>query len=148
MPNYLKKEKVDLQRSIFSRAIEMSLNFKLRDKVLNLASFDELMLHFRESFPKNGLDIDILLNKIENELIPFSMNYASPYAMAFPDSGNATAGITGDILTAFLNQNLINWLPCSPVGTIIEMIVLNWFRELVGFPCQSDLKSPVDVGGG
>lgn len=147
MPNYLKKEKADLQRSIFSRAIEMGLNFKLRDKVLNLASFDELMHHFRESFPKKGLDIEILLNKIENELIPFSMNYSSPYAMAFPDSGNATAGITGDILTAFLNQNLINWLPCSPVGTIIEMIVLNWFRELVGFPCQSDLKSPVDVGG-
>lgn len=147
MPNYLKKEKVDLQKKLFSKAIEMGLNFKLRDKVLNLATFDELMSHFRESFPKNSLDLEILLNKIENELIPFSMNYASPYAMAFPDSGNGVAGITGDILSAFLNQNLINWHPCSPVATIIEMIVLNWFRELVGFPCRSELKSPVDVGG-
>lgn len=147
MPNYLKKEKKDLQKKIFYKVMEIGLNFKLRDKVVNLASFDELMNNFCEVFPKNGLDIEILLNKIEEKLIPFSMNYASPYAMAFPDSGNATAGIAGDILSAFLNQNLINWLPCSPVATIIEMIVLNWFRELVGFPCVKELKSPVDVGG-
>lgn len=131
----------------FHRAIDMGIDFKLRDRILDFKNFEELFEIAREQIPHQGMDMEALHNFVEKSILPYSTNYASPLSMAFPDAGNSIAGISGSILASFINQNLINWFPCSPMGTIIEMQVINWFRELVGYPLNDKLNVPLDAGG-
>lgn len=131
----------------FTQAIELGVNFKLRNNALNLKEFDELYAMVTEEFPENGMDLAELLTFVNQTILTHSTNYSTPYAMAFPDSGNSVASIAGAILSDFANQNLINWTPCSPMGTIIEMIVINWLRQLVGYPVVNKPSTPCQVGG-
>ncbi|XP_035715327.1 L-2,4-diaminobutyrate decarboxylase-like [Folsomia candida] len=97
--------------------------------------------------PSTGTDIFDLLSFVTENIVEPSTNFGSPYAMAFPDAGNSVAGICGDILTAFLNQNLINWTPCSPSATVVEITVISWLRDLLGYTVASNISAPIDVGG-
>ena len=131
----------------FRKIIDLGVQFKFRNKIAESASFDELMKVFNETIPDAGMGMDQILSLLEEKVLPYSTNFSSPYAMAFPDAGNSIAAISGSLLSDLINQNLINWKPCAPVGTVIEVIVLNWLRKLVGFPYIENPQSPMDVGG-
>ena len=62
-----------------------------------------------------------------------STNFSSEYFAAFPDSGNEVSGIMGGLVSLFLQQNLINQKLCSPLATFIDMAVIKWMREYVGY---------------
>lgn len=100
-----------------------------------------------EPLPSSGTNMDSLLEQVKKNILPYCTNYSSPFAMAFPDAGNSIAALTGAILGDLINQNLINWVPCAPMATVIEMITLNWLRELVGFPFKKNPKNPTEIGG-
>jgi len=131
----------------FVDILKIGLNFKLREKVLQHKEFEKLFGLVYEELPADGIPLKQLNEFVQDVILPYSTNYSSPFAMAFPDSGNSIAGISGAILENFLNQNLINWSPCSPMGTVIEMLVITWLRKLVGYATKDDPKVPLDVGG-
>jgi L-2,4-diaminobutyrate decarboxylase len=131
----------------FNNALQMGVDFKLRNEVIESLSFDKIFEQINEPLPLNGLKVTECLDHMKEKVLPYSTNFSSPFAMAFPDAGNSVAALCGGILLNFINQNLINWSPCSPVGTVIEMIVLNWLRTLIGFEVITKPKTPLDVGG-
>jgi len=53
--------------------------------------------------------------------------------MGFPDAGNSVASISGAILSDFLQQNLINQSFCGPTATFVEIAVIQWLRDAVGY---------------
>jgi hypothetical protein len=53
--------------------------------------------------------------------------------MGFPDAGNSVASLSGAVLYNFIQQNLINQLFCGPSATFVEIAVLQWLRETVGY---------------
>ncbi|MDD9900027.1 MAG: pyridoxal-dependent decarboxylase, partial [Alphaproteobacteria bacterium] len=65
----------------------------------------------------------------------------------FPDCGNSIAALTGAMMLNFLNQNLINSKHCAPAASLIEINVIQWLRELVGYDVQKDVQSIFEVGG-
>ncbi len=147
LSKFLNKENIDETKKALHKALELGIDFKLRDEVINFKDFDECFKTFNEPFPQGGMELNDLLDDINVNLLPHSINFASPYSMAFPDAGNSQAGLVAVIISNLLNQNLINWLPCAPVATVIEIIVLNWLRELVGYSVIDNPTSPMDAGG-
>ena len=131
----------------FHETIKMGVEFKASDSIVRSMSYESLYNIFHEEMPKNGMALDNLLVFAKDHILPYSTNFSSPYSMAFPDAGNSTAAISGALLSDLINQNLINWKPCAPVGTIIEIVLLNWIRELIGYSVIKNPKNPMDVGG-
>lgn len=75
-----------------------------------------------------------------------STNFSSVFFAAFPDSGNEFSGIIGGITSLFLQQNLINQQYCSPLATFIDMAIIKWMREYVGYERLSS-KDIHNLGG-
>lgn len=144
---YLSEDNKHQALDLFNQVVYMGCDFKLREQITVPYTFDEIYKLVSEALPQQGMNLQLLLGDVEKKILPYCTNFSSPYAMAFPDAGNSIAAISGALLSDFINQNLINWAPCSPVGTVIEMVVLNWLREMVGYTVRLNPKSPIDVGG-
>ena len=139
----------DAARAVLHRCVDLGLSFKCRESVVQLLPFADMLSLVVESLPEHGVPLDRVLDEVVEKVLPHSTNYASPYAMAFPDCGSSVAAVSGGILGLLVNQNLINWVPCAPMATVVEMLLLNWFRSLVGFPFtpHASLTSPAEVAG-
>ena len=140
----LNQENRKASEAIFQDAIRIGLDFKLKDKIrdkeIDEAKSREIML---APLPLESQKVTDVLDEFVNEIMPYSYNFASPTFMGFPDAGNSVGAITGSILSDFLQQNLINQSFCSPSGTFVEMAVLNWLRQVVGY----NAVEPEDVFG-
>lgn len=96
--------------------------------------------------PINGTELKELLKKFQTEILPYCSNFSNENFMGFPDAGNSIAGISGAILADFLQQNLINSSFCAPIATYMEIAVIKWFRELLGYDIKQ-INNIWDVGG-
>ena len=129
----------------FNKALEMGIDFKLnnnfKEKKYSHENFEELL-----KTPVNGIELKELLNKVKCEILPYCSNFGNESFMGFPDAGNSIAGISGAILSDFLQQNLINSSFCAPIATYMEIAVIKWFRELLGYKIKP-INNIWDVGG-
>lgn len=141
--NYINPKDVPVQKETSTWILDIGLKFKCRDSVVcpaDSSDFSTLMNKvYEKDVPEKGIALDEILDNFEKDLLPHCTNWSSPYAMACNDTGNSFAGIAGDVLATLLNQNVINWRPCSLLGTVVEMSVLNWLRQLLGYPCDEQL---------
>lgn len=132
-------------RECLNEALEIGVNFKLnadfKAKKFEKNNMEELL-----KTPTKGVELKKLLKSFENDIIPYCSNFGNEKFMGFPDSGNSIAGISGAILSDFLQQNLINSSFCAPIATYMEIAVIKWFRELLGYKIK-DIKNIWDVGG-
>lgn len=129
----------------FHEAIEMGINFKLNSKV-NEKHFNKEMLNNLLKLPVNESSTEKILKEFKNEILPFCTNFSDVKFMGFPDAGNSISGITGAIISEFMQQNLINSSFCAPIATFTEIAVINWLREIIGYK-NKEIKNIWDVGG-
>ena len=144
---FIAPESVDEVFEQLSIALRMGLDFKTRAKVVNYLGHDGLMDLLMEPIPQNLSDLPNVLQEFQRNILDYSTNFSSPYFMAFPDSGNAIPAIAGALMASLINQNLINSKHCAPAATFAEIAVINWMRELIGYPVVSRPKNIFDVGG-
>ncbi|MBU1070843.1 DegT/DnrJ/EryC1/StrS family aminotransferase [Patescibacteria group bacterium] len=93
-----------------------------------------------------GKNPDKILKEFERDILPYCTNFSSPNFMGFPDSGNSVAALGGGMLYNFLQQNLINQSFCGPSATFVEIAVIQWLREIVGYK-NIKVNDIWDVGG-
>ena len=138
-------------REIISKVVDFGLDFKIHGsegkQVVNHKEQKQIMKDLLEPIPKKSKDLEEVLTEFRTKIMNGSVNFSSPNFMAFPDCGNSLATITGHILCAMLNQNLINSIHTSPTATFVEMTVINWLREIVGYKVIENPKGILDVGG-
>lgn len=110
---------------------------------------DELAAVVGTPLPYDGADLDAVLADVEHEIARYSISQSHPRYLAFPDSGNAIAAIAGGFLGRMLNQNLIAVDRSAPAATFVEVQVIEWLRELVGYPTMplTELRGVKDVAG-
>ncbi len=84
-----------------------------------------------------------IIEEIKEDILPYCTNFSSNNFMGFPDAGNSIAGISGALLTDFLQQNLINSSFCAPIGTYIEIALIQWLRRIVGYRNKKNIKNVV-----
>lgn len=145
--DFINRDEIKVAKSIFNEAIDFGLDFKSSKKVINYRKQDFLKKIILEPIPLRYKSLDKVISEFKNKIGKYSINFSSERFLAFPDSGNAVASVTGAIMADFLNQNLINSKHCSPVATFAEVTVINWLREIIGYQTIKNPQSIFDVGG-
>ena len=51
------------------------------------------------------------------------------------------------LLIPLLNQNMANPETCPPEATLVEMEVIHWLREALGYPVLGTYTKAMDIGG-
>lgn len=131
---------------LLSELVALGIDFKLQDKVhkKNLAGDPALLM--QQELPSNSVDMVDLIDTFKRDVLPHCTNFSSKHFMGFPDAGNSIASLAGGLLQEFLQQNLINQSFCSPSGTFVEIAVIRWLREVVGYETEA-VSNIWDVGG-
>ncbi|MDD2505330.1 MAG: pyridoxal-dependent decarboxylase [Bacilli bacterium] len=140
------------QEKILKKTINISLDFlrgDLRD--------NKFLIYKKPEYLKSQLDsgLPLHLKKIENtfkilkKIGRYSIAQSDLNYLAFPDSGNSLIAMMGALYSKFLNQNLIGFDRSAPVATFIEIQLIEWLRELIGYNTKSlkKINCLADVGG-
>lgn len=143
----LNKDNKEEAKDFFKRVINLGVDFKTQDVVTGKHLSIEEGLKLVTEFPKEGKSPDKILDEFISNILPYCTNFSSPNFMGFPDAGNSVASIGGALLYNFLQQNLINQSFCGPSATFIEIAVIKWLREVVGYKNDKKINDIWDVGG-
>lgn len=144
-----KNSKKECQK-IFSEIIRIGIDFKTKKDsncVVNYKEQDEIARDLLEPLPIKSKPLKEVIKEYKKKIVKGSVNFSSPHFLAFPDCGNSIAAMCGHISSGMLNQNLINSVHCSPTATFVEMTVINWLREIVGYKKVKNPKRIIDIGG-
>jgi len=135
-------------RKILLEALDLGLNFKTSSSnLINYRDLEDIKKDLLEPIPVKSKNIKQVLKICEQKIVSGAVNFSNPHFLAFPDCGNSTSAMCGHIVSGMLNQNLINSMHCSPTATFVEMAVINWFREIVGYKVNTRPSEILDVGG-
>lgn len=102
-----------------------------------------------EALPIHGRGLPEVMTDVRERITPYCTPQAHRRYLAFPDAGNSVAALSGAVLGKFLNQNLIAVDRGAPSATFVEIQVLQWLRELIGYPTTAltSMRGVEDVGG-
>ena len=142
----LNKENAEYSKQLLNKIVNLGIEFKLkenvRDKHFSIAEKKEKLYEM----PLEKTKIEDVINYMEEEILPYCSNFSTSKFMGFPDAGNSIGGLSGAILSDFLQQNLINSSFCAPIATYMEIAVIRWLREIIGYK-NVEINDIWDVGG-
>lgn len=125
--------------------IDIGLEFKLQENFREKHISKNMMKKIFE-MPVNTTKLEDIITFTKEQILPYCSNFGTEKFMGFPDAGNSIAGISGAVLSDFLQQNLINSSFCAPIATYMEIAVIRWLREVVGYT-NIEVNNIWDVGG-
>ncbi|MFE6333977.1 pyridoxal-dependent decarboxylase [Streptomyces sp. NPDC057798] len=116
---------------------------------LRYADPSALRKSIAQPLPQHGTGFGQVLAEVNDVVARYSIGQGHPRYLAFPDSGNALAALAGHVLSPLLNQNLIAVDRSAPSATFVEAQVIEWLRELIGYPTVplTELRGVKDVSG-
>jgi L-2,4-diaminobutyrate decarboxylase len=132
---------------LLSQVLEVGLTFKERDRFYDPLTGLTPQEVMAEPLPLKGQPIDSLLRELEKDYLPGMNNFGSRRFVGFPDAGNSIAGISGAILADLLNPNMINSTFCARIATEMEIALIRWLREIIGYNPLPLPDSAADIGG-
>ncbi len=83
--------------------------------------------------PATGEDLDAVLADLDDVIVPGLTHWQHPSFFAFFPANTSGPGVLADIVSSGLGVNGMNW-STSPACTELEMVMLDWFVELLGLP--------------
>ncbi len=86
--------------------------------------------------PEHGRPYDEVLATVMRDVLPFRSTLTHPGYFAYVPGSSTWPGAMGDLLTAAVNLDVGNWME-SAGPTQLELEVLGWMRDWVGFPAES-----------
>lgn len=101
----------------------------------------EVRDHFRQTLPQEPSDLATVHEIFMRDILPFAVGNAHPGFMGWVHGGGTPVGMLAEMLAAGLNANL-GGRDQMPVE--VERQVVQWVRELFGFP---DTASGIFVAG-
>ena len=98
--------------------------------------------------PLTGRPHQEVVDDIRTNIIPGSIHQHHKNYIAFPDKGSYVSAQYAAMLSDVMNQNLVADQKSAPTGTYVEMLVISWLRELVGYKVTPGIpRSAHDLGG-
>jgi aromatic-L-amino-acid/L-tryptophan decarboxylase len=96
----------------------------------------EMETLLREPPPEIGQEFTRVLGEYQASVAPFAMRIDHPRFFAFIPSGPTFYSILGELLASGTNPFAAVWLEaCGPAQ--VELVVLDWFKEFLGYPAQA-----------
>ena len=93
----------------------------------------ELEPLLRELAPEEGRDPVAVLERVANDVLPIAARVDHPRFFAFVPSAPTWPGVIADYLAAGFNIFQGTWLG-SGGPSQLELVVIDWFRQWVGYP--------------
>src|SRR5687767_3390365 len=93
----------------------------------------ELEALLRESAPEEGRPAAEVLERAANDILPVASRVDHPRFFAFVPGSATWPGVLADFLCAGFNTFQGTWLSAAGPSQI-ELVVLDWFREWIGYP--------------
>lgn len=87
----------------------------------------------REPIPEDGIGFDGVFDIFKSNVAPYALRPGHPRFLAFIPSAPNYFSVLGDWLCAGLNLFAGVWLEAAG-ATQVELVVLDWFKELLGLP--------------
>jgi glutamate/tyrosine decarboxylase-like PLP-dependent enzyme len=97
------------------------------------ASRQQMEELLRESAPEQGQDFSAVLTQLQEKIMPHAFRTNHPRFLAFIPSAPNFPSVLGELLCAGTNFFGGVWLEAAG-PTQVELVVLDWFRELLGMP--------------
>ena len=94
--------------------------------------------------PEEPAGFDEILAGLERDVLPYVARISHPGYLAFIPGEGTWPGALGDLISSALNIDTCWWLGASGPSAL-ELAVLEWFRQWVGYP---DTSAGVLVSGG
>ncbi len=91
----------------------------------------------REAAPDEPQDFSAIVRQIETDVLPFSERTDHPRFFAYIPGGPSWPSVLGDLVASGANIFQGTWLAASG-PTEIELVVLDWFKEWLGYPSGSE----------
>ena len=118
-----------IAENFLNEVIKMCLDFKLTKNSITTNTTSITL----EPMPTDPHDLNSVLSEFKENILSNCSNFSNSNFMGFPDSGNSIAAMAGAICSELLQQNLINQTFCSPSATYVEINVIRWLREIIGY---------------
>ncbi len=109
-----------------------------------IASRSKMEALLREPLPEVGQAFEQVLAEFQDKVAPHAFRPNHPRFLAFIPSAPSYYSILGDWLCSAINLFLGVWLEASG-ATQVELVVLDWFKELIGYPAEA---AGILTGGG
>jgi aromatic-L-amino-acid/L-tryptophan decarboxylase len=123
-------------RSLAHEAVEWVTRYLTeaeRLPVLPLVRPGELRAALPPRAPEEGEPGETLLREFADVVAPALTHWNHPGFLAYFSITGSAPGILAELLAAAVNQNAMLWRT-SPAGTELELLVVDWLRELMGLP--------------
>ena len=101
--------------------------------VVSRAQPGEIRALLPDKPPLDPLGMAGIIDEVERVVVPGLTHWNSPQFMAYFGTTSSPPGIIGELITATLNQNALNW-QASPALHEVESVVLDWLRQMLGLP--------------
>ena len=112
--------------------------------VVQSASPEELRERLALPPPESPVGFDELLEDLERDVLPYVARISHPGYLAFIPGEGTWPGALGDLIASALNVDTCWWLGSSGPSAL-ELLVVDWFRQWVGYPEEA---AGVLVSGG
>jgi aromatic-L-amino-acid/L-tryptophan decarboxylase len=91
----------------------------------------------REPLPEEGIDFERALAEFQANIAPYAFRTNHPRFLSFVPGAPTYLSVLGDSLCAAANFFAGVWLEASGPAQV-ELVVLDWFKELLGFPAAAE----------
>ena len=108
------------------------------------ASRREMEERLREPPPERGQGFDEILERLRTDVLPFAGHHDHPRFFAYIPSSPTWPGVLGDFIASGVDVFQGTWLQSAGASTV-ELVVLDWFRQWIGYPGEA---SGILVSGG
>ena len=113
----------------------------LVDRIENLPSEDAWDGEFRQELddllkkpaPEGGRLAAEVIEQAASGILPLAVRVQHPRCFGFVPSSTTWPGVLADFLAAGFNNNICTWLTSSGPSQI-ELVVLDWIRNWLGYP--------------
>ncbi|MEA2422313.1 MAG: aromatic-L-amino-acid/L-tryptophan decarboxylase [Thermoleophilaceae bacterium] len=111
---------------------------------LRRATPEEMARRLPSGAPEAPADFDAILGDLRENVFPFMSRLDHPGYFAFIPACGTWPGVLGDFLAAGMNVYAGTWMEAAGPSRV-ELIVLEWFKEWIGYPASA---AGVLVSGG
>ena len=91
---------------------------------------------FEEPLPRSGQNFEGLMIDVRDAICTFSRHNGHPRFFGYIASpGTATTALS-HMIAAAMNVNATSWRS-APAGTVLEHLVIDWMKEILGYPADA-----------
>jgi aromatic-L-amino-acid/L-tryptophan decarboxylase len=127
----------EAMRAMGRRTVDLLVELLADDRpALRRAGAREMAARLPFGAPEEPQDFEELLARLEHDVLPFMSNSSHPGYMAFVPSCGTFPAALGDLIATALNVYVGSWME-GPGPSRIELVVLDWFKEWIGYPGEA-----------